>query len=279
MSRVEKYNTKKRSRRVFSLEEDQRLLKIIHRIGTKDWGKVAARMKNRTPRQCKERWSTYLSPYINKSPWTPEEEELLIQKYQEIGPKWSKIATFFIGRPDNCIKNHWNATMRRKERHMKKLEREKDNNRISPDESSADPQPINSSLVKNNASIHTQRNGKQSEWKYQDAYDILSITNLMNSHPEKHSGHNIKTSLSESASLQNNNDRPSQIHPNAAASNPESLNNVYNGYSGGKQIIHSPNPNRWEQQKPGFMGDPSIKASNAKNNEIDILDIKSLLNC
>ncbi|OHT14606.1 hypothetical protein TRFO_42956 [Tritrichomonas foetus] len=104
---------KKKSRRVFSLEEDQLLFNLVQKYGENDWGKVALKMHDRNPRQCKERWTTYLSPSINKSPWTEEEDLLLQQKFDEYGPKWATIAAFFKGRPDNCIKNHWNAMMRK----------------------------------------------------------------------------------------------------------------------------------------------------------------------
>lgn len=107
---------KKKSRRVFTIDEDQALFKLVQRYGDNDWGKVSLKMNDRSPRQCKERWSTYLNPFLNKTPWTDEEEQLLKQKVDEYGPKWSKIAQFFAGRPDNCIKNHWNAMIRKEKR-------------------------------------------------------------------------------------------------------------------------------------------------------------------
>ena len=95
------------SRRNFTPEEDQRLILLVKKFGTNNWKQVSRNMYCRSPRQCKERFTTYLSPDVNLNPWTPEEDNLLMALYDKFGSKWVKISKFFKGRRDNNLKNRW----------------------------------------------------------------------------------------------------------------------------------------------------------------------------
>ena len=90
----------------FTPAEDQLLSSLVPQFGLKSWAVIARLLPGRTPRQCRDRWNHYLSPKINISSWTPEEDQLLIQKVHELGNKWSKIAQFFPGRNGISIRNH-----------------------------------------------------------------------------------------------------------------------------------------------------------------------------
>ena len=103
-------------RQMFSPEEDEMLKLLVKKFGDKDWKFVAKKMPGRTTRQCRERYKSYLAPDIKNGPWTEEEDELLKQKYDEFGPKWAKIASFFKSRSDINIKNRW-SSLTIKERH------------------------------------------------------------------------------------------------------------------------------------------------------------------
>ena len=96
-------------RQMFSAEEDFLLRSLVARFGDKDWKIIAENMPNRTTKQCRERYKNYLSPNIRNDPWTPEEDQILIQKYNELGPKWSTIASFLDRRSDVNIKNRWTS--------------------------------------------------------------------------------------------------------------------------------------------------------------------------
>ena len=93
------------SRVKFSTSEDQYLMQLVEVYGTKNWQFISQMMGNRSQRQCRDRWNHYLSPMTNVQPWTPDEDNLLIEKVKIFGNKWSKIAQFLPGRTGISIRN------------------------------------------------------------------------------------------------------------------------------------------------------------------------------
>ncbi|XP_010435898.2 PREDICTED: transcription factor MYB98-like [Camelina sativa] len=93
--------------------EDTELKKIVKEVEPNKWTKIAKKLKGRTGKQCKERWENHLHPDIKDTPWTKEEDQILIELHNIVGTKWVKIAQKLPGRSPNGIKNHWNTTMRR----------------------------------------------------------------------------------------------------------------------------------------------------------------------
>lgn len=113
----------------WSPEEDSILLKAIAdngtsiflpceyskwRAGTRKWSVLAQHLPGRTGKQCRERWHNQLNPAISKSPWTEDEDRMILSEYARIGPRWADIAAALDGRTDNAVKNRWNCSMRRK---------------------------------------------------------------------------------------------------------------------------------------------------------------------
>jgi hypothetical protein len=66
----------------------------------------------------------YLSPTLRDTPWTPEEDRLLVQKHRDFGSKWVQIALFFPNRTDAMIKNRFNRLRRRERKHLELLARQ-----------------------------------------------------------------------------------------------------------------------------------------------------------
>lgn len=102
----------------FTPDEDYHLINLVAQYGKNAWGTIASYMEKRNARQCKDRYTSYLSPTINNGPYSQEEDDLLRQKYLEIGPKWVKISKFFSNRTDISIKCRW-AILNRKDMKMK----------------------------------------------------------------------------------------------------------------------------------------------------------------
>jgi hypothetical protein len=107
------FGARSKYRYVFTAIEDQVLEAHIKKFGTTSWELIARALPGRAPRQCRERWFTYLSPDVNRSPWSAEEDGLLFDLMQVHGQKWGIIVEWFCNRTQNNIKNRWN-TVRRK---------------------------------------------------------------------------------------------------------------------------------------------------------------------
>lgn len=97
----------------FSAEEDEMLRKLVAKHGETQWDLISSLMPRRNPRQCHDRWVYYISPSLNHTRFTQEEDRLLIQKYEEYGRCWVKIASYFRGRTDTMIKNRFNLIKRK----------------------------------------------------------------------------------------------------------------------------------------------------------------------
>ena len=100
----------------FTAEEDRKLEGLIQKYGAGDWLNISQMMGTRNPRQCRERWNNYLNPQLRVDPWTIEEDQLLVVKYQELGPHWAKIARCFVHRSDNAVRNRWQLLLRQSAR-------------------------------------------------------------------------------------------------------------------------------------------------------------------
>ncbi|KAL4874589.1 hypothetical protein BJY04DRAFT_224876 [Aspergillus karnatakaensis] len=93
--------------------EDDRLRRAIDRHGTK-WAVVASVVGTRLPDQCSKRWSHAIDPSIDHSPWTQQEDELLIQNVNKHGHYWQQIVSmYFPGRTSLAAKNRYHILQRR----------------------------------------------------------------------------------------------------------------------------------------------------------------------
>jgi hypothetical protein len=104
----------RKPRQVFNLAEDRTLAGLVQRLGDHDWATVASEMPGRTPRQCRDRWKCYLSPQLSNEQWSPAEDQMLIDQYSRVGPRWTAIAALMRRRSEVAVKNRWKLLHRRK---------------------------------------------------------------------------------------------------------------------------------------------------------------------
>ncbi|XP_076893318.1 transcription factor MYB17-like [Bidens hawaiensis] len=96
-------------------KEDDILIEYIKKNGHGSWRSLPKHAGLlRCGKSCRLRWANYLRPDIKRGPFTPKEEQLIMQLHAILGNRWAAIAAQLPGRTDNEIKNLWNTHLRKR---------------------------------------------------------------------------------------------------------------------------------------------------------------------
>lgn len=110
----------------WSKEEDATLLKLVDKYKPDwDWSLISKQIPGRNAKQCRERWFLNLDPSINRGPWTPEEDEQLLNFVAQLGGRWALISKHMEGRTENSVKTRFHS-LQRKEARNRKWSKEED---------------------------------------------------------------------------------------------------------------------------------------------------------
>ncbi|KAJ5291174.1 hypothetical protein N7478_000425 [Penicillium angulare] len=92
----------------WSKEEDELLLAAHQRLGPA-WKDIALLIEGRKDDQCAKRYNDILDPSAKDrlKNWSPEEDQYLAAKVQELGHKWAAISARLPGRPPLTCRNRW----------------------------------------------------------------------------------------------------------------------------------------------------------------------------
>ncbi|XP_040385775.1 transcription factor MYB3R-1-like isoform X2 [Oryza brachyantha] len=89
-------------------EEDAILSRAVQTYKGKNWKKIAECFPDRTDVQCLHRWQKVLNPELVKGPWSKEEDDIIVQMVNKLGPKkWSTIAQALPGRIGKQCRERW----------------------------------------------------------------------------------------------------------------------------------------------------------------------------
>ncbi|MDR1207986.1 MAG: hypothetical protein LBJ89_01390 [Holosporales bacterium] len=94
-------------RQAFTADENSLLRQLVDPLGYNNWTVIASNFQNRTSRQCKFHWNHFLAPNFNFSPFSSEEDKLLVDLVAKNGPKWTTLSVLFPGRTDASLKNRY----------------------------------------------------------------------------------------------------------------------------------------------------------------------------
>ena len=76
------------------------------------WEELSKRIPGRSAKQCRERWQFRLHPDVNKAPFEPWEDALIINERKSGGNHWAQIAMKLPGRTSCAVKNRWYTVLR-----------------------------------------------------------------------------------------------------------------------------------------------------------------------
>ena len=99
--------------------EDTVILDAVHKFGESNWMLIASFVPTRTPNQCKMQYLSNLSPTLNFTPFTKEEDEILRGLIDHFGTCWRTLSKYFNGRSEIALKNRWNFFLTKKDRNLK----------------------------------------------------------------------------------------------------------------------------------------------------------------
>ena len=91
------------------------------------WADIADRLQRRTGNHIRERFVNYLDPNIKKTPWTKEEDKILLANQRTLGNKWADIQKLLPGpgiRPQNSIKNRFNNRVQANKRRLARSQKQ-----------------------------------------------------------------------------------------------------------------------------------------------------------
>jgi len=121
-----------RARKNYWTPEEDDKLKVMVEENLKhevNWALISKNFPGRTAKQCRERWNEYLNPMFDHSPFTLDEDNIILRGQQELGNAWKDIAAQIRTkvRSSSSVKTRWHCLQRRMHEAQKRGRKRKPN--------------------------------------------------------------------------------------------------------------------------------------------------------
>jgi hypothetical protein len=112
------FGIQKGNRRFFSREDDETLRQFKAVVPELSWPQIVECMPGFTARQLRERWCNYLSPNLNTTTWTSDDDRRMFELYADLGPQWGIIGAHMGNRAAPDIKNRFQNLANKQKREI-----------------------------------------------------------------------------------------------------------------------------------------------------------------
>ena len=91
---------------VWTNVEDEILKAAIQKYGIYQWERISSLLPKKSAKQVKARWVEYLSPLLNKTDWTKEEDEKLLNLHRIFPNQWRSISNILNRTAVQCVERY-----------------------------------------------------------------------------------------------------------------------------------------------------------------------------
>ena len=96
----------------FTCDEDKKLTTLYY-LFNGQWKIISEVLRSKTPRQCRDRWIFYLSPFCKNTTFSEEDFKQLFFLVNQYGHKWRLIG-IQMNKTPNQVKNAWKKIIHHK---------------------------------------------------------------------------------------------------------------------------------------------------------------------
>ena len=91
---------------VWTNVEDEILKVAVMKYGLNQWSRISSLLIRKTAKQCKARWNEWLSPTVNKTVWSQQEDAELQRLVRMLPSQWKTVAQMMGRTAAQCVERY-----------------------------------------------------------------------------------------------------------------------------------------------------------------------------